>query len=65
MNNLITDLEVRITHQDASIEELTRVLLEQEKIIKNMQHELDTFRQQLKEFSLIAPISEETPPPHY
>lgn len=65
MTTTITDLEIRITHQDASIEELTRVLLEQEKTIKNMQHELDTFRQQLKEFSLIAPLSEEKPPPHY
>jgi SlyX protein len=65
MNTTMTDLEIRISHQDASIEELTRVLLEQEKLIKTMQHDLDTFRQQLKEFSLIAPLSEETPPPHY
>ncbi len=65
MNTTITDLEIRIAHQDASIEELTRVLLEQEKTIKSMQTEFDSFRQQLKEFSLIAPLSEETPPPHY
>lgn len=65
MENRITDLEIRITHQDASIEELTRTVLEQEKLIRKLQQEMKTIRNHLKEFSHIAHSSEETPPPHY
>ena len=63
----VTDLEVRLTHQDASIEELTRVVLAQEKIIKQLREELRQVKANLKESSdpLVRPESEETPPPHY
>ena len=63
----VTDLEVRLTHQDASIEELTRVVLAQEKIIKQLREELQQVKANLKESSdpLVRPESEETPPPHY
>ena len=65
MENKITDLEIRITHQEASIDELTRTLLEQERLIRKLQKDLDTIRDQLNEHSNIAHLSEETPPPHY
>jgi len=65
MENKITDLEIRITHQEASIDELTRTLLEQEQLIRKLQRDVDTIRNQLKEDSNIAHVSEETPPPHY
>lgn len=65
MKNQITDLEIRITHQEASIDELTRTLLAQEQLIRKLQKEVDVMRSQLKEYSNIAHASEETPPPHY
>jgi len=65
MEHKITDLEIRITHQDASIDELTRTVLEQEKLIRKMQQDMKAIRNQLKEFSNIAHSSEEAPPPHY
>ena len=65
MKNQITDLEIRITHQEASIDELTRTLLAQEQLIRKLQKEVDSMRGQLKEYSNIAHASEETPPPHY
>ena len=65
MEHKITDLEIRITHQDASIDELTRTVLEQEKLIRKMQQDMKAIRTQLKEFSNIAHSSEEAPPPHY
>lgn len=65
MNNKITDLEIRITHQEACIDELTRSLLDQEKRVKKLEKDLDNIRDQFKEFSNVAHASEETPPPHY
>lgn len=63
----VTDLEVRLTHQDASIEELTRVILAQEKVIKQLREELSQIKRNLKDISdpLVRPEAEETPPPHY
>ena len=69
MDNRITDLEVRITHQESSIDELTRTVLVQEKIITQLQQDLEIIQNQLKElsneFSNIAHESEEALPPHY
>lgn len=65
MNNQITDLEIRITHQEASIDELTRALLDQEQLIRKLLGEVEVIRHQLKEYSNIAHTSEETHPPHY
>ena len=65
MENRITDLEIRISHQESSIDELTRTVLLQEDHIRKLQHEIDTIRNQVKEVSIIAHASEEIPPPHY
>ncbi len=65
MENKIIDLEIRITHQDAAIDELTQTVLEQEKLIRKLQQDMKAIRNQLKEYSNIAHSSEETPPPHY
>ena len=65
MENRITDLEIRISHQQAAIDELTETTLQQEKLIESLQQEIKRIREQLSEFSNIAHISEETPPPHY
>lgn len=63
----VMDLEVRLTHQDASVEELTRVVLVQEKTIKRLSEELLQLKRQVKDLSdpLVRAESEETPPPHY
>jgi SlyX protein len=65
MEDRITDLEIRMSHQQAAIDELTHTVLEQEKLIENLQRDIKQLHQQLTEFSNIAHISEETPPPHY
>ena len=36
METRITDLEIRLTHQDAAVEELTRVVLAQESELKKL-----------------------------
>jgi len=65
METRITDLEIRITHQESAIDELTRTVLKQEETIRKLQLELEHVRAQVKEVSIIAHASEETPPPHY
>jgi len=67
MENRITDLEIRLTHQDAAMDELTRVVLKQENELKRLNKEVEQLKTALKELSatIVAPESEETPPPHY
>ena len=67
MEERITDLEIRLTHQDAAMEELTRVVLAQEKELQKLTKEVEQLKTVLKELSVsaVASESEETPPPHY
>ena len=67
MESRITDLEVRLTHQEASLDELTKTVVEQQKIINQMSEELEQVKLLLRDISIsnIASQSEETPPPHY
>jgi SlyX protein len=63
----IERLESRLMHQDAALEELTRMLLAQEERIREQSEMLKRLREHLRTFlpSPIAPPEQETPPPHY
>ena len=63
----IEDLEIRLMHQEASLENLTSSLLEQERIIGEQAERIRRLEQQVRALtpSPIAEASEETPPPHY
>ena len=67
MESKITDLEVRFTHQEASLDELTKTVVEQEKIIDSLVKEVEQIKLILRDISAsnIASQAEETPPPHY
>lgn len=67
MENRITDLEIRITHQEAAMEEMNGVLLEQHQLIQQLRNELTHQKRQLQDMSSnnIADAADETPPPHY
>ena len=67
MENKITDLEIRITHQEAALEEMNGVLLTQHKLIESLRADLKTLQRQLRDIgsSNIADASQEPPPPHY
>lgn len=65
MEDKITDLEIRLTHQEATLDELTQTVLNQERLLLELQDQLQQVRQQIRSFSIVAPASEETPPPHY
>ena len=63
----LMDLEIRLAHQEAAIDEMTKSLLHQEKLITRLQLNLTEIKSLLAAMgpSNIAPASEETPPPHY
>jgi len=63
----IVDLEVRSAHQEATIEELTRTLLQLERNVEALRQELTYIKGLLKEAMPAATIPQEleTPPPHY
>lgn len=67
MEDKITDLEIRLTHQEAAIEEMNSVLLKQHKQLESIMADLALLQKQLRDMrdSNIADPSQETPPPHY
>jgi SlyX protein len=63
----VIDIEIRLTYQESMLQELNNVVIDQQKTIDRLRHELATLGQQMRiiEPSNIALMSEETPPPHY
>ena len=67
MESRLTDLEIRLTHHEAALDEINDVLLTQQRVIETLRNELSTLQRQLRDLtsSNIASATEETPPPHY
>jgi SlyX protein len=65
--NQLVDLQIRLTHQEAAIETLTQNYLALEKQLLTLEKQMQDIKSILQEVmpSLIAPQTEETPPPHY
>lgn len=67
MESRLTDLEIRLTHQEAALEEISDVLHKQQNTLEALRADMAALQRQLRDMapSNIADISEETPPPHY
>ena len=67
MESKITDLEIRLTHQEAAIEEMSTVLLQQHQLIESLKAELAQLQRQLRDMgsSNVVDASQEPLPPHY
>ena len=63
----ITELEIRLTHIEDTLDVLNRTVIEQHALIDQLQLQLSVLEKRLKPAasSNIALDSEETPPPHY
>lgn len=63
----LIDLEIRVTHQEATLQALNEVAAEQQMLIAQLRKELDALKNRLRDLgpSNIAAPWEETPPPHY
>lgn len=67
MDDRVTDLEIRLTHLEAAIDELTQTVLRQQQALDAAVEHLEMVNGLLRELtpSAVRPLSEETPPPHY
>jgi SlyX protein len=67
MENRVTELEIRLTHMEDTIEVLNRAIIDQHAEIDELKLKIETLEKKLKatQASIIAPESEETLPPHY
>ena len=67
LTSRIEALEIRLMDQDASIEEMTRTLLNQEQLLRLQQKTIQRLEQVLQALSAgsINRPGEEPPPPHY
>jgi len=63
----IIDLQTRISHQDAALQELTKVVLAQEDQIARLKTAVISMKRQLEEdaFTSSMQAGSEPPPPHY
>ncbi len=58
----VTELEIKVTHQDRLLETLNQVVIEQRTEIEAMRRSLEEFEQAVKNMNEDAPNE---PPPHY
>jgi len=67
MDKRITELEIRLTHLEDTIEVLNQTIINQHKEIDVLQLQVSLLEKKIKasQASHIASESEETPPPHY
>ena len=67
MENRITELEIRLTHLEDTIEVLNKTIIEQHAEIDMLQLQVSNLEKKIKasQVSQVAHESEETPPPHY
>ncbi|MDP4004309.1 SlyX family protein [Methylobacterium sp. NEAU K] len=62
----IDRLEMRLTEQDATIEDLNRTVTEQWRVIDRLVRQVEALREQVDEAAARAtPRGPEPPPPHY
>jgi SlyX protein len=67
MENRITELEIRLTHLEETIEVLNQSIIKQHNEIDTLQLQVSILERKIKasQSSPVAHESEETPPPHY
>jgi SlyX protein len=63
----LIDLEIRLTHQEATLQALNDVIADQRGLIDQLRKEVESLKRQLRDMAPanIAAPWEETPPPHY
>lgn len=67
MEDRLTELEIRFTHQERTVEELNETVCRQELALERLEREVQLLREQMKVLlpSLIMSGEDEEPPPHY
>ena len=67
MDERITELEIRLTHIEDTLDVFNQTIIDQHNLIDQLQLQVSILEKKLKAAatSNIANESEETPPPHY
>ncbi len=68
MESRLIELEIRVSHQEVTLQELNDVIIQQQRLIDRLSRNLEQCHQQLQaQARLLAtvPDAEDTPPPHY
>lgn len=66
LSHRLVDLEIRLTHQDATLEALNEVVIRQQQQIDTLSDELGKARQRLSELDASpGSAGRHEPPPHY
>lgn len=67
MNDRITELEIRLTHLEAALDELTDTSLRQQRALGIIAGQLDEIRNSLNELSpaAVRDLLNDSAPPHY
>ncbi len=67
MDDRTTELEIRLTHLEDTIEVLNQTIIKQHNEIGSLQLQVSILEKKIKtsQASPVAHESEETPPPHY
>lgn len=67
MENKIIDLEIRLTHQEDHIQELDKIIYQQQQAIDLLKEQIKHLQGKIKNMSesnILSP-AEDRPPPHY
>lgn len=67
LENRVTELEIRLTHYEDTLEQLNQTIITQRNEIDALQFQLEHLNKKLKtaQGSILADEKDETPPPHY
>lgn len=66
MDERLQEVELKLMDLEMIVEQLNQVIIQHEGSIERLTLQLDVYKQQLENAtSVLAPQSEETPPPHY
>lgn len=65
MESRVIDLEIRLTHQELTLQELNECIIRQQKIMDQLARQITLLQEQLRAGASVAPAADETLPPHY
>ncbi len=67
MNERLTELEVRVAFQDKTIQDLNEVVTRQQRELDRLAKELEAVKSRISGLapSMVMPLEDEKPPPHY
>ena len=64
MEDRLTDIEIALSEQERMIDDLSSEVLRLSKLVAALENQVERLKAEREE-TLVKPLSEETPPPHY